>query len=100
MKWKTKQCWRRIYRVIHVRKITEKGAKKIFTCSDAYILKCIAKNVSLMFLRKEGAEAHRCELVPFTRGRGEILHLLRKGEVWVSPRGKSRQAFLSDWSLN
>ena len=61
MKWEAKQCWRRVHNL----------CKKIFTCSDAHTLTCIAENVSLMFLKEEGAEAHKCGLAPFRPGRGK-----------------------------
>lgn len=60
----------------------------MFTCSDVNILKRIAKNVSLMFLKEERAEIHKCKVVHCTLSRVKILDWTHKGMVWVFQRRK------------
>ena len=70
-------------------KLMKEGARK------KHLLRCSRPNthcedVSLMFLEEERAGRLRCELLPFTRGRGETPDWLRRGRDWVSCRRDSQ----------
>lgn len=60
----------------------------MFICLDVNILMLIAKNVSLMFLKEERAEIHKCKLVHYTLSKVKILDWTHKGMVWVFQRRK------------